>query len=138
MAGFTELIRNFDKIRDYMRDFYIYGFKARADFDQKSARSYDNEKRRIESYLGRYIQWSQGQNGKQTFVSLDSGRIDQNPLYAAWKSKTFTDSDIMLHFTLLDALRDGQQKNAGQLTYEICLLLGCTFDVQTVRNKCRE
>ena len=29
MAEFQELIKNFDRIRDYMRQFYIYGFKVR-------------------------------------------------------------------------------------------------------------
>lgn len=50
--AFNELIKNFDKIRDYIRDFYVYGFKTREDFNSKSLRSYDNEKRRIESYMG--------------------------------------------------------------------------------------
>lgn len=52
MQEFHELIKNFDKIRDYMRQFYVYGFKVRSDFDAKSARTYDNERRRIESWLG--------------------------------------------------------------------------------------
>jgi hypothetical protein len=42
MAEFNELIRDFKKIRDYMRDFYVYGFKSRNDFKHKSARTYDN------------------------------------------------------------------------------------------------
>lgn len=138
MAAFSELIRNFDKIRDFMRDFYIYGSKRRGDFDGKSARTYDNEKRRIESYLGPYVQWNHDAGGKRTFVSLNSAQIKSNPLYAAWKSKAFTDGDIMLHFALLDVLRDGGAKHAGQLTEEISALLDHTFDVQTVRGKCRE
>ena len=53
MAEFQELIKNFDRIRDYMRQFYVYGFKVRNDFSEKSARTYDNERRRIESWLSR-------------------------------------------------------------------------------------
>ena len=49
--AYSELIKNFNKIRDYMRDFYVYGFKSRDDYTKKSARSYDDEKRRIESWL---------------------------------------------------------------------------------------
>ncbi len=45
MSGFSELIKNFDKTRDYIRDFFIYGFKVRNDFDRKSLRTYDDEKR---------------------------------------------------------------------------------------------
>ena len=45
--AYSELIKNFDRIRDYMRQFYVYGFKSRNEYDKKSARSYDNERRRI-------------------------------------------------------------------------------------------
>ena len=49
--AYSELIKNFDRVRDYARQFYIYGFKSRTEYDQKSARSYDNERRRLESWL---------------------------------------------------------------------------------------
>ena len=29
--AYSELIKNFNKVRDYMRDFYVYGFKSRDD-----------------------------------------------------------------------------------------------------------
>lgn len=47
MSEFNELIKNFDKIRNYIRDFYMYGFMVRDDYQYKSARTYDNEKRGI-------------------------------------------------------------------------------------------
>ena len=53
--AYSELIKSFEKIRDYMRDFYVYGFKSREDYTKKSARSYDDERRRIESWLGGYM-----------------------------------------------------------------------------------
>lgn len=28
--AYSELIKNFDRIRDYMRQFYVYGFKAKS------------------------------------------------------------------------------------------------------------
>ena len=138
MAAFSELIRSFDKIRDYMRDFYIYGFKQRGDFDHKSARTYDNEKRRIESWLGKYINWSHDKKGKRTFISLDSAAIEVNPLYAAWKSKSFTPRDIMLHFYILDCLRDGGWKTVEAITDCVCQQSERTFETQTVRLKCTE
>ena len=138
MAQFSELTRSFEKIRDYMRDFYIYGFKQRGDFSRKSARTYDNEKRRIESYLGKYIRWNHDKTGKRTFISLDSSDIASNPLYAAWKSKSFTDRDILLHFYILDCLGDGQWRTIEQITDHICDQSGKVFDVQTVRLKCTE
>lgn len=42
--AYSELIKNFSKIRTYMRDFYVYGFKSREEFTQKSSRSYDDER----------------------------------------------------------------------------------------------
>lgn len=29
--AYSELIKNFNKVCDYMQDFYIYGFKSRKD-----------------------------------------------------------------------------------------------------------
>jgi len=137
MAEFSELIKRFDKIRDYMRDFYVYGFKSRTDFTKKSTRTYDNEKRRIESYMGEYMKWDYSGGSKSSFISVDCARIPVNPLYAAWKSKSFTANDIMLHFYILDALK-GNQLPVDELTDIICEKSEVTFDVQTVRNKCNE
>ena len=65
--AYSELIKSFEKIRDYMREFYVYGFKSREGYDAKSARSYDNERRRIESWLGEYMEFRQDANGKAVF-----------------------------------------------------------------------
>lgn len=96
--AFNELIKNFDNIRQLMRDFYVFGFKSRADFADKSARSYDNERRRIESWLGEYMYFRQNAGGKNCFISVDSRKIRHNPFYKALKAKSFTANDIMLHF----------------------------------------
>lgn len=78
--AYSELIKNFEKVRDYMREFYVYGFKRREEYDAKSARSYDNERRRVESWLGEYMSFRQEANGKSVFLSVDSRAIGQNPL----------------------------------------------------------
>ena len=93
-----------EKIRDYMREFYVYGFKSRDEYDKKSARSYDNERRRIESYLGEYMSFHQSDKGKNVFLSIDSRSVSHNPLYNALKAKSFTDGDITLHFIIFDIL----------------------------------
>jgi len=138
MAEFSELVKNFDKIRDYMRDFFVYGFKARGDFTQKSLRTYDNERRRIESYLNKYIKWDTSNKGKRVFISLDSSKIACNPLYAAWKSKSFTSNDIMLHFYILDTLKENEALDIEALTDKICDKSGVCFDSQMVRIKSKE
>ena len=101
IMAFSELIKNFSKIREYMSQFFVYGFKSRSEYDQKSARSYDNEKRRIESWLGDYMCFRQGADGKNVFIALDSRNIPANPLYKAFKAKSFTANDINLHFLIL-------------------------------------
>lgn len=35
MSVYSELIKNFEKIREYVRDFYIFGFHTRESFDSK-------------------------------------------------------------------------------------------------------
>ncbi len=104
MAAYNELIKNFERTRAYMKDFYIYGFKSRKEYDKKSLRTYDNEKRRLESWLGEYISFLHTVEGKAYFLSIDSREISHNPLYRAWKAKSFTDGDITLHFILFDIL----------------------------------
>lgn len=99
--AYRELIKNFNRIRDYMRDFYVYGFKSREDYTEKSARSYDNEHRRIESWLADYMRFRYT-DGKQVFISIDTNLTRHNPFYNAWKAKSFTSGDILLHFVLMD------------------------------------
>ena len=64
---YTELIKDFSRIRDYMREFYVYAFKTRSEHDTQSLRSYDNERRRIDSRLGDYMCSEQGLNGSAYF-----------------------------------------------------------------------
>lgn len=104
MSSYSELIKNYEKIRAYMREFYVYGFRSRAEYDKKSARSYDDERRRIESWLGDYMRFVRTPEGKNLFLSIDSRAEQHNPLYKSWKAKSFTDGDITLHFILFDIL----------------------------------
>ena len=116
MSEYTELIKNFEKIRSYMRDFYVYGFKSRDEFDSKSLRSYDDERRRIESFLGEHMGFFRTPEGKIVFISIDSRTVSHNPLYKAWKSKSFTDKDITLHFIIFDILVDTAALTVREIT----------------------
>ena len=102
MSSYSELIKNFERIRAYMREFYVYGFKSREEYNKKSARSYDDERRRMESWLGDHMGFVRTPEGKNVFISIDSRSIKHNPFYKAWKAKSFTDGDITLHFILFD------------------------------------
>ncbi len=142
--AYSELIKNFKHIRDYIREFYVYGFKSRDEFTGRSARSYDDERRRLESWLGDYMQFRRTPEGKNMFLSIDSREVNHNPLYKAWKARSFTDGDITLHFILFDIFSSP----------DICLTIGQvmeaiddylsyfpsprTFDESTVRKKLKE
>lgn len=142
--AYSELIKNFEKIRDYMREFYVYGFKSRDEYDKKSARSYDNERRRIESWLGDYMGFRQSENGKNVFLSIDSRSSSRNPLYDVFKSKSFTDGDITLHFILFDILHSSDiELTLTEIienieNYLLCFENPMEFDESTVRKKLKE
>lgn len=142
--AYSELIKNFSKTRDYMNQFYVYGFKSRNEYNQKSTRSYDNEKRRIESWLGDYMAFRQGANGKNVFLSVDSRAIAHNPLYKAFKAKSFTDNDITLHFYILDILSDNAMHSVTDIINQISENYLSVFDnakvldESTIRKKINE
>jgi len=117
--AYSELVKSFSRIRDYMREFYVYGFKSRDEYDAKSSRSYDNERRRIDSWMGEYMSFHRDASGKNVFLSVDSRRIPHNPLYKAFKAKSFTDKDITLHFYILDILAGGGALSAREIVNRI-------------------
>lgn len=142
--AYSELIKNFDNIRSYMREFFIYGFKTREEYDKKSARSYDNERRRIQSYLGDLVSFRQTSLGKKLFISLDGRSVTHNPLYRAFKAKSFTNKDITLHFILLDILASGEIYTNQELLHIIDTEYLSEFndpmslDESTLRKKLKE
>lgn len=142
--AYSELIKNFDNIRSYVKDFFIYGFKTRDEYDEKSARSYDNERRRIQSYLGELVSFRQTPSGKNMFISLDGRSVTHNPLYRAFKSKSFTNKDITLHFIMLDILADGEPYTIRELLHSIDTEYlsefkdPMSFDESTLRKKLKE
>ncbi len=142
--AYVELIKSFDRIRDYIREFYLYGFKSRNEYTRKSARSYDDERRRVESWLGDYMSFRQTPEGKNVFLSIDSRVTQHNPLYAAWKTKSFTDGDITLHFILFDILYDPDiALSIGEISEKVDSYLAGfqepkMFDESTIRKKLKE
>ncbi len=136
MSEFKELIKSFPKTREYVRDFFVYGFKTRDDFKDKSGRTYDNERRRIESWLGAFVRQDYTSKGKNISLAIDSNLLDTNPLYRVWKTKSFTDNDILLHFYLLDFLNTEEGYTIEQITDGILTDYDMFFDAQMIRRKC--
>lgn len=136
MSDFHELIKNFPKTREYVRDFFVYGFKTRNEFKEKSPRTYDNERRRLESWLSPYIRKDYVSKGSNISLAIDSNLLDDNPLFRVWKTRSFTDNDIVLHFLILDLLQDGRPLTAEEITDRLLTEYEALFDTQTVRRKC--
>lgn len=136
MSAFQELIGSFPKTREYVRDFFVYGFKSRDEFKDKSPRTYDNERRRLECWLAPYVRRDYAANGSNISLAIDSNLLDSNPLFQVWKTKSFTDYDITLHFLILDLLQDSAALTADEITCRLLSDYDTLFDTQTVRRKC--
>lgn len=141
--AYQELIKHFQRIREYMHEFYIYGFRSRDHIHKRSKRSYDNEKRRLESYLKDYMSF-QYINSKLVFLSIDNRHLAHNPLYKVFESKSFTDKSITLHFILLDILyKPSIQLSLKEIVYYVDEYLSyfdypIYFDESTIRKKLNE
>jgi hypothetical protein len=144
VAGYTELIKSFEKIRDFTRDFFIYGFKARNDFDSLSPRSYDNERRRIESYLSGLVVKNRDKRGMTLSISSNTVAKTSNPLFKLWQTKSFTKRDCYLNFVLLDILSVHESLSISQIVeiigsdYTTESMEDMIIDAMTVRNKLNE
>ncbi len=144
VSAYNELVKNFERIRAYMREFYVYGFKSREEYNRKSARTYDDERRRMESWLGDYMSFARTPEGKNVFLSVDSRVSQHNPFYKAFKAKSFTDGDITLHFLLLDLLSAPETAlSLAEILERIDAKLSLftapmVFDESTVRKKLKE
>ena len=104
--AYSELIKTLDNTRKAMLDFYIYGFKNRNASNKTAARTYDNERRRIDSWLSQFMNFRQEPNGRVSFLSIDGRSVLRNPLYNIYKAKSFTDKSVRMHFFLMDVLSD--------------------------------
>ena len=136
MSDFHELIKSFCKTREYVRDFFVYGFKTRNEFKEKSPRTYDNERRRLECWLSPYVRKDHTADGSNISLAIDSNLLDTNPLFQVWKTRSFTDNDIVLHFLILDLLQSHTAMTADAITDSLLTEYSVLFDPQTVRRKC--
>ena len=142
--AYSELIKKLDKTREYMRRFYVFGFWHREQYDIRSARSYDNERRRVESWMSEFVTSRRDAAGKVIFLSVDGRSILHNPLYRMFKTKSFTANDITLHFYIMDILDGKKSLTAGEILKQITeqylpkFQSHHVFDESTLRKKLKE
>lgn len=82
--------------------------------------------------------------GKHVFLSMDSRTIRSNPLYNAFKARSFTAGDVTFHFYILDLLQNGDACTARQITDLFAEKYLSAFetdrqpDISTIRKKLKE
>ena len=144
ILSYSELVKNLNPIRHYVRDFFVCGFKSRGDFSEKSARSYDDQRRRIDSWLAPYMCFHQSDGKKCSFLSVAAREEAENPLFRVFCAKSFTAMDLKLHFFLSDILAGGEALTTSVLWerlidgYPVEDEAGNLPDESTVRKKCAE
>lgn len=116
------LIRDYDNIRDILRNMYIFGCFTRDDYIEMGygGRKYDNEQRRINAYLPeRFI--SKRRIGKKVIqyckYNVEDG--SENYLEETYRNKSFTMLDIMAYFFVLQILSDGEERTLPELLDEL-------------------
>lgn len=115
MKDFSELIKNIEILRRLSREFFVFGYKSRSDYDKKSGKTYDNDKRRLESYFDKLFHERSDKNGKRVSILVDSDAVNENPLYRLYKAKSFTDNDLILHFSILSTLFELQSATVSEI-----------------------
>lgn len=139
MSKYQELVKSFDNIRKISQDFFIYGYNGRGDFPFISDRMYDNELRRIKSYLKNYVITTQTKDKKTISISSNTIYDTINPLFELFSGKSFTSNDCFLHFVLLDILSNYKTKTLNEIYDEILDNYDpIDLDIMTVRNKLHE
>ncbi len=139
MSKYQELIKSFDNIRKIANDFFVYGYNGRGDFSFISDRTYDNELRHIKSYLKNYVKTNQLKDKKTVAISSNTVHNSINPLFELFLSKSFTNIDCFLHFTILDLLADFKARTLNEIANELNDHYGyIDLDVMTIRNKLHE
>ena len=112
------LIRDYADIRDILRDIYIYGCFSRDDFISKgiSGRKYDNEQRRIASYLpSKFIKKKRDGKRVLPYCSYDMTETLENFIAETYRNKSFTILDAMSYFFILSVLENKQDITLSEI-----------------------
>ena len=101
------LIRDYENIREILRDIYIFGCFSKEDFIKKgiSGRKYDNEQRRINAYLPKhFVKKKKIRKKVLLYCSYHIEDSTKNYLADTYRNKSFTAFDIMGFFYIQQIL----------------------------------
>ena len=115
----TLLIRNYENIRQILRDIYIFGCFSRDDFIEKkgiSGRKYDKEQQRISAYLPeRFIQKRRVDKKVLLYCAYTAMDGGNNYLADTYRNKSFTALDIMSYFFVQVLLNESGEMTAAEI-----------------------
>ena len=113
------LIRDYENIRQILRDIYIFGCFSRDDFIEKkgiSGRKYDKEQQRISAYLPeRFIQKRRVDKKVLLYCSYSVMDGGSNHLADTYRNKSFTALDIMSYFFVQQLLNENEEMTAAEI-----------------------
>ncbi len=136
------LIRDYDNIRDILRDVYIYGCFTKEDFVKNgiSSRKYDKEQMRIKAYLpDKFIK--SRRVGKKTLLYCTYNMDDSghNFLAETYRNKSFTMLDLMSYFFVLQILGQDESMTLPEILEELpCFNEEYIFTKDNLRVKLEE
>ncbi len=115
----TLLIRDYENIRQILRDIYIFGCFSRNDFIEKkgiSGRKYDKEQQRISAYLPeRFIQKRRVDKKVLLYCAYTVMDGGNNHLADTYRNKSFTALDIMSYFFVQVLLNENGEMTVAEI-----------------------
>lgn len=105
--------KKLEGVRVFVRDLFINGFRNRDGLNEladNKTRAADENRQIIASILREYYKFEK-KEGERYFIAIDTRKNRHNPIHNIWKTKTFSGSDIMMHFYILDYLSQSEGSN---------------------------
>ena len=113
------LIRDYENIRQILRDIYIFGCFSRDDFIEKkgiSGRKYDKEQQRINAYLPKkFIQKRRVDKKVLLYCAYSVMDGGSNHLADTYRNKSFTALDVMSFFFVQQLLNESEEMTAAEI-----------------------
>ncbi|MCQ2467043.1 MAG: WYL domain-containing protein [Clostridia bacterium] len=104
-----DLVKTIDDMRELIRHVYVNGFESKTEISPKKSDMTSKNLNRLKTWFGDYYE-AASKSGKSNHIIIDGRNISHNPLYNAYKMKSFnTANRIEIHFQLIDCLSDGKE-----------------------------
>lgn len=103
---YNDRMRSLDDVREFVREFFVYGLRTKEEFTNISPRTYDEWTRRMldwfseECFHSRVVELRKNLK----YLSFDCRAYAENPLYKCWKASTFKTNHLIYYFSLINSL----------------------------------